>query len=76
MSLPVGFRDRKGDEFWSKPARDMAQLLVVIGGYDKQELLKRLINKVTCRNHKVQERHVLEVAGEMYEESKKLMTKD
>jgi len=57
-----------GDEFWSKPARDMAQILITFGNYDRQELLNRLINKVTVRNRRVQERHVLQVADEMYKE--------
>lgn len=60
--FPVG-----GDEFWSKSARDMAQMLVSFGGFDGEELISRLIRKVTLRNRRVQERHVLEVADEMYE---------
>ena len=57
-----------GDEFWTKPARDMAQILITFGGYDKKELLNRLINGVTKRNKRVQERHVLQVAQEMRDE--------
>jgi len=60
-----------GDEFWSKAARDMAQILVVIGGYDRKELIDRLIARVTLKGHRVQERHVLEIADEMYEEAKR-----
>lgn len=58
-----------GSEFWSKPARDMAQILVAFGGYDRTELITRLISKVTIRNRLVQERHVLDVADEMLQEA-------
>ena len=64
--LPAG-----GDEFWSKPARDMAQVLITFGGFDKHELLRRLIATVTLRNKRVQERHVLDVADAMYKEADK-----
>ena len=60
--------DPKGNEFWSKPARDMAQILITFGNYDRKELIDRLIAKVTVKNKRVQERHVLRVAGEMYAE--------
>ena len=60
-----GILPPSGNEFWSKPARDMAQILITFGGYDRKELLNRLINKVAIRNKRVQERHVLEVAQEM-----------
>ena len=35
--LPKG-----GDEFWSKSARDMAQILITFGNYDRQELIAPL----------------------------------
>jgi len=59
----------RGDEFWSKPARDLAQVLITYGGYDHKELLDRLIKAVTSKGHRVQERHVLEVAQQMRDEA-------
>ncbi len=56
------------NEFWSKPARDMVQILITFGGYDRKELLNRLTHKVTIRNKLIQERHVLQVAQEMRDE--------
>jgi len=63
------------DMFWSKPARDMAQVLITFGGYDKTELINRLIAKVTSRNKLIQERHVLEIADEILNESKGIYRK-
>ena len=57
-----------GNEFWSKPARDLAQILVTFGGYDRKELISRLIAQVTVRNRLVQERHVAAVAQQMLDE--------
>jgi len=58
-----------GDEFWTKPARDLAQVLITFGNYDKQELIDRLINQVTIRNKIVQLGHVEVIAQQMLDNS-------
>ena len=63
--LPPG-----GDEFWSKRARDMAQVLITFGKYDRKELIEWLINNVTLKGKRVQERHVLEAADELYKRNR------
>jgi len=54
-----------GNEFWSKPARDMAQILITFGGYNRKELISLLIKRFTLKSKRVQERHILQIAQEM-----------
>jgi len=55
-----------GDEFWSKNAEDLFNMLTKVGGYDRKDMLDWLIKNVTAKNKKVQERHVEEAAANFY----------